>query len=595
MRERQALSRREVSVPIGLVLVSRSDLNGRFVEVSHDLERFSGYDADALIGEYDEVLLHPEVPRGVIEDMRRDLAADRPWCGILEYRCRNGDHYWARVDIAPIRERGNCVGFVSIFRRAMRHQVERAEEAYRRLRERRADGFVIRHGGVAAAGAIARALRRYADLPARFKLTSGVLLATGSGMVLGAVTVGLADGASEGLAAAGALGAAGLLGLFLGAGICVATAWDASRRLHDARRVMEALAAGEYLSHVECRRDDEAGRLQQDLKILQTRLAADVMCRESADSVAVIEGRGAATASVRGAIDAMRSDVAALVAQAEQHVGAVDQALEIVRSARDVLGAEASRGDTAIAAPNDQSRERIELAVARLAGNIDRIRAGLSRGEDAVNRLDLLAFRTRLLALNAVLEQARHSDGTPTTALLVESRDVVRGVSESACDIRDLLTDSADGVESGAVFLRDIEGQLGTLMRRRRERSVSTTGEVGGFSDAAALLDRLLPELQQIGMALRNSADVSGRLLASLSELEQATDSLEQGAAAASADGNLHRFEENAHPPLRSRRRTATISPLRPVRHDVGTPVPKIGRAGASKGVPDDGWEEFHE
>jgi aerotaxis receptor len=594
MRDREALTRREVNVPIGLVLVWRSDLDGRFLEVSPDLARLSGYDAEALSGEYDDVLVHPDVPRAVIQDMRGDLGAERPWCGILKFRCRNGDHYWARVDIAPIRERGQGIGFVSILRRAMRHQVEQAEEAYRLLRERRADGLAILHGSVAATGPIPRALRRYGDIPARFKLMAGTLLAALSGMVLGNVTVRLAGGSFDGPGGAGALGAVGLLGLSLGVGICVATIVDTNRRLRDAQRIVEALGAGEYLSHVECVRDDEAGRLQQDLKILQTRLASDLMDREGSDSAGAVRGRRAASAAVCSAVSVMKADAAALVAQTERQMAALDQALERAHSARDALGRDEGRKDTA-GATHAQSGEACEGAVARLADIVDHVRGVLSCGDDAADRLELLAFRTKLLAFNAALEQMRHTDGTSTTALLAEGRDVVRGVSESATSIRKLLAEATGGAESGTAFLREIEAQIGALVKGRGERSVEASEEGGDSPTAAGLLDRVVPELQQIGAALHKSVEVSGRLLGKLLELEQAANSLDhQSAVPDDADG-LRSSERIAQAPLRSRRRTATISPLRPARHEVGAPVPKIGRAGTSKVAPDDGWEEFQE
>lgn len=595
MRDREALTRREVNVPIGLVLVWRSDLDGRFLEVSPELARLSGYDAEALSGEYDDVLVHPDVPRAVIQDMRRDLGAERPWCGTLKFRCRNGDNFWARVDIAPIRERGQSIGFVSILRRAMRHQVEQAEEAYRLLRERRADGLAILHGSVTATGPIARALRRYGDIPARFKLMAGTLLAALSGMVLGNVTVRLADGSLDGPGGAGALGAAGLLGLSLGVGICVATIVDTNRRLRDAQRIVEALGAGEYLSHVECVRDDEAGRLQQDLKILQTRLASDLMDREGSESAADVRGRRATTAAVRNAVSVMQADAAALVAQTERQMAALDQALERAHSARDALGRDESRKDTA-GATHAQSGEACERAVARLADIVDHVRGALSRGDDAADRLELLAFRTKLFALNAALEQMRHTDGTPTTALLAEGRDVVRGVSESATSIRKLLAEATGGAESGTALLGEIEAQIGALMKGRGERSVEASEEGGGDSPTAAgLLDRIVPELQQIGAALHKSVEVSGRLIGKLLELEQAADSLDRRSAVPDDADGLRSSERIAQPSLRSRRRTATISPLRPARHEVGSPVPKIGRAGTSKVAPDDGWEEFQE
>jgi hypothetical protein len=58
---------------------------------------------------------------------------------------------------------------------------------------------------------------------------------------------------------------------------------------------MEALAAGEYLSHVECVRDDEAGRLAAGSEDSPDALASDFMGREGSGSVAAAKGREAAT------------------------------------------------------------------------------------------------------------------------------------------------------------------------------------------------------------------------------------------------------------------------------------------------------------
>ncbi len=377
MRDRQALTRREIAVPLEFTLVARTDLDGRIGDLSPDLALLTGHDADELTGEYDEVLLHPDMPRAVIEDMRRDLGAGRPWCGVLKYRCRNGDHFWARVDTVPIREHGYSVGFVSVCRRAMRDQVERADEAYRYLRERRADDLGIDHGRVVRSGRIARATRRCADIPARFMLLGGAVLATVSGMVFAGFAGRFLNGSIDGLLATAALAVA-LAGLALGAGSCVAASAGIRRRLRDARRIMEALAAGEYHSHIEYWRDDEVGRLLQHLKVLQVRLEAD--CRHRARG-GIADWNAGAAAAVRSMVRSMSSNAATVPATVHRREGAPDAAHALTRSGHGAAELNGNHPDHRVAATHAQPQERFTQAIRQGSGVAERIVAIASAPE----------------------------------------------------------------------------------------------------------------------------------------------------------------------------------------------------------------------
>jgi hypothetical protein len=74
-----------------------------------------------------------------------------PWTGIVKNRCKNGDYYWVKANITPIRDAGRTIGYMSVRTRADRSQVEQAIEAYRTLREGNAsswhrNGQVIHRG-----------------------------------------------------------------------------------------------------------------------------------------------------------------------------------------------------------------------------------------------------------------------------------------------------------------------------------------------------------------------------------------------------------------------------------------------------------------
>lgn len=123
----------EKPFPAGLSLVAEINREGVFTSVNDDFCAMYGYSRDALIGENYRLIRHPDTPRQLSASMRKTLGRNRPWQGIVKYRCRNGDYFWADVMIVPVRENDATAGYLSVCSSPRREAVARAEEQCRHL------------------------------------------------------------------------------------------------------------------------------------------------------------------------------------------------------------------------------------------------------------------------------------------------------------------------------------------------------------------------------------------------------------------------------------------------------------------------------
>jgi len=323
MEHRQALTGREVEVQPRHLIVSRTDPSGRITFVNPDFIEVSGYSEAELIGADYGTVRHPDMPKAVFEDLWRDLAAGRPWSGLIKNRCRNGDHYWVLGSVAPIIENGRITGYISVGRRAPRTRIDQAEADYRRLREEPDCALVVCHGQVVSNSLLARCARRYRDLTLVSKLWWSLGLAMLLVIALAAVgwlgsaamltdVLELADtGGGDAARRQAALARMEDIRSLLGAGVlaiaavCGALVWlvrsTLSRPLAEARRALEKLAAGDFQGEISATRGDELGRLLQALKSMKIRLGYDFEARrrEAAENLRIRQALECVETNVR--------------------------------------------------------------------------------------------------------------------------------------------------------------------------------------------------------------------------------------------------------------------------------------------------------
>ena len=99
MRNNQPVTGRELLLEPNVVIISRTDAEGRITFANDDFLRTSGFSLDELIGENHNILRHPDMPAEAFRDLWTTLRRGRPWSGLVKNRCKNGDHYWVRASV----------------------------------------------------------------------------------------------------------------------------------------------------------------------------------------------------------------------------------------------------------------------------------------------------------------------------------------------------------------------------------------------------------------------------------------------------------------------------------------------------------------
>src|SRR5471032_44790 len=153
MRNNQPVSNREMEVLDDQAIVSKTDLSGNIVYVNPYFTQISGYSEAELLGAPQNIVRHPDMPPEAFADLWDSIKGGTPWTGIVKNRCKNGDYYWVRANVTPIRENGKTTGYMSVRVKPARAQIDSAEQAYRALREGGKHGIRIKNGQVIRSGA----------------------------------------------------------------------------------------------------------------------------------------------------------------------------------------------------------------------------------------------------------------------------------------------------------------------------------------------------------------------------------------------------------------------------------------------------------
>ncbi|HEX8477565.1 MAG TPA: PAS domain-containing protein, partial [Telluria sp.] len=252
----------------GESIVSKTDLQGNITYANPCFIDISGYSEEELLGAPQNILRHPDMPAAAFADMWATLQAGLPWTGLVKNRCKNGNFYWVRANVTPVRERGRAVGYMSVRTRAEPEAVAAAEQVYRALREGTARGVRLHRGDVVQTGA-AGLVTRLGSLSLHQKIGMGMvtLMATTVTLAAGAIHAGAGNGVAIG---------AGVLGVAVAGGLWASLHHGVVAPLQEAINVARAIAAGDLSSKFSSASHDDVGQLLRALQQMNVNLTAAI-------------------------------------------------------------------------------------------------------------------------------------------------------------------------------------------------------------------------------------------------------------------------------------------------------------------------------
>ena len=165
MRDNGPLTGRNIPVPPGSFLVTRTDPRGVITYANRGFVAISGFTREEMLGQPHNILRHKDMPPEAFADMWSTLSAGKTWVGVVKNRTKQGDHYWVRAAVsAEYDQAGTLTGYVSIRTAATPAEIATAERAYPRIAEGSrlitlANGRIVRRGTVGWIGRMASQVR----------------------------------------------------------------------------------------------------------------------------------------------------------------------------------------------------------------------------------------------------------------------------------------------------------------------------------------------------------------------------------------------------------------------------------------------------
>ena len=130
MKLNMPITDREVLLPEGQDLVTKTDLKGKIVYANPAFVSISGYSLEELVGKNHNVVRHPDMPVAAFKNLWDTLKLGRPWSQCVKNRCKNGDYYWVKANITPVFKNGEVDGFMSVRTKVSTEEIDLAEALY---------------------------------------------------------------------------------------------------------------------------------------------------------------------------------------------------------------------------------------------------------------------------------------------------------------------------------------------------------------------------------------------------------------------------------------------------------------------------------
>jgi aerotaxis receptor len=509
MRTNLPVTQREFEIPANATLMSTTDPSSRITYANDTFVAVSGYSREEITGQAHNLVRHPDMPCEAFADMWSTLRGGEPWTALVKNRRKDGDHYWVRANATPVVRGGKCVGYMSVRTRPGRDEVAAAEALYARFRDGKAGNLRFNKGLISHAGAMRwRSVGQ--TLPVRWRLRVAALA------TLPAVT---ACAWVQGVTGLGLVEFAGVTAACLAA----ATGWLQSQISTPLERMRDQalrVATGDTQATEHMDRVDEIGMTMRTIGQL------GLMFRWIIDDVtAQVQLAKTATSEIAQGNNDLSARTEQAAASVEQTAASMEQMTATVQSNAQTARQASELSDSASSAATKGGE-----AVADVVKTMNGITQSSRMISEIIGVIDSIAFQTNILALNAAVEAARAGEqGRGFAVVAGEVRSLAHRSAEAAKEIKALITDSVERVESGCRqvddagrTMEDIVTQVQRVSVMIGEINTATVEQTSGIAQVSQAIGHIDQVTQQNAALVEQSSAASESLNQQMGRLADA-------------------------------------------------------------------------
>lgn len=319
--------------------------------------------------------------------------------------------------------------------------------------------------------------------------------------------------------------------------------------LKDIARVLNAFAKGDLTEHI----DNEYEGTYKEL--------ADY-CNTTTDNLSGMIGEIRRAAEV---INSASSEIAEGNADLSNRTEEQASSLEETASSMEELTGTVRLNSENASQANSLASEASTVAVEggsiieKVVATMSSINESARKIEDIIGVIDGIAFQTNILALNAAVEAARAGEqGRGFAVVASEVRTLAQRSANAAKDIKELISDSVNKIESG----NSLVNQSGETM----DKVVTSIKRVNDImSEIAAASAEQASGIDEIGKAITQMDEVTQQNAALVEEAAAAAESLQTQAGHLSERVATFKFDDDGGdsvPQIASKPRIAAKRPI---------------------------------